>query len=204
MYGLVRAAQAKGLSAAGMKISTDELRPDNIVHVILDGTPHYSVIKEVTNESVKLADPSLGNIEMTREKFSEIYTGNALVINVPQEVNQTAEQANNTDISSVQSQNSQTLTTEEMEIISGRGGVTKVVRRWWGRIVYLSSAVVHSIVNGMDAAALILALLKVPVKVAVAIGLSARLLSQINVHNTGIRVGVLWSGHIIWILPQRR
>ena len=204
MYGLAQAARSKGLNASGMRLSIGELRPNMIVHVIKDGTPHYSVVREVTNESVKLADPSLGNIEMTREKFSEIYTGNALVINVPQEVNQTAEQANNTDISSVQSQNSQTLTTEEMEIISGRGGVTKVVRRWWGRIVYLSSAVVHSIVNGMDAAALILALLKVPVKVAVAIGLSARLLSQINVHNTGIRVGVLWSGHIIWILPQRR
>jgi len=121
MYSLAQAAQAKGLSAAGMKLSTDELRPNNIVHVILDGTPHYSVIKEVTNESVRLADPSLGNIEMSREKFNEIYTGNALVITNPNmealgvSVNETAEQVNNTDAVSVEN-----LTAEEMESIKGQ------------------------------------------------------------------------------------
>jgi len=86
MYGLAQAAQAaqsKGLSVAGMRLSIDELRPNMIVHVIKDGTPHYSVVREVTNESVRLADPSLGNIELTREKFNEIYTGNALVMEAP-------------------------------------------------------------------------------------------------------------------------
>jgi len=39
-----------------------------------------------------------------------------LVINVPQKVNQTAEQANNTD-ASAQLQNSQTLTTDAMQNI---------------------------------------------------------------------------------------
>jgi len=75
MYGLAQAAQSKGLNVAGMRLSIDELRPDMIVHVIKDGTPHYRVVREVTENSVKLADPSLGNIEMTREKFNEIYTG---------------------------------------------------------------------------------------------------------------------------------
>jgi len=122
-YGLVRAAQAKGLSASGMKISTDELRPDNIVHVILDGTPHYSVVREITNESVRLADPSLGNIELTREKFNEIYSGNALVItNLNMEapgvsVNETSNQTNNTDTVNVQPE---TLTAETMKTISGK------------------------------------------------------------------------------------
>ena len=129
MHGLSEAAKAKGLSATGMKLSVDDLKPNNIVHIILDGTPHYSVVREVTENSVYLADPSLGNIVMSREKFSEIYTGNALVISGPQEINQTAEQVNNTDTSSVQSQNSQTLTTETMQNIKGRGGVTKEVRR---------------------------------------------------------------------------
>ena len=81
----------------------------------IDGTPHYSVVREVNENSVKLADPSLGNIKMSREKFSEVYSGNALVITNPQEVNQTAEQVNNTDAVSVQSHNSQTLTTETMQ-----------------------------------------------------------------------------------------
>ena len=114
MHGLAQAAKAKGLNAVDMRLSIDELRPNNIVHVILDGTPHYSVVREITNESVKLADPSLGNIEMTREKFSEIYTGNALVIGGPQEVNQT-ETTNQTNI--VQSEN---LTDKEMESIKGQ------------------------------------------------------------------------------------
>ena len=115
MHGLSEAAKAKGLSATGMKLSVDDLRPNNIVHVILDGEGHYSVVREVTNESVYLADPSKGNIELSREKFSEIYSGNALVITNPQEVNQTTEQVNNTDTSSAEN-----LTTEEMEIIKGQ------------------------------------------------------------------------------------
>jgi len=80
MHGLVRAAQAKGLSAVGMRLTVDELKHNMVVHVIKDGTPHYSVVREVTENSVKLADPSLGNIEMSREKFSEIFSGNVLVI----------------------------------------------------------------------------------------------------------------------------
>jgi len=49
MYGLAQAAQSKGLNAVGMRLNVDELRPDNIVHVIIDGTPHYSVVKTLFN-----------------------------------------------------------------------------------------------------------------------------------------------------------
>ena len=92
MHGLSEAAKAKGLSATGMKLSVDDLKPNNIVHIILDGEGHYSVVREITNESVKLADPSLGNIELSREKFSEIYTGNSLVVSDP---NVQAQETNN-------------------------------------------------------------------------------------------------------------
>jgi len=99
-----------------MKLRVDELRPNMIVHVIKDGTPHYSVVKEITNEIVRLADPSLGNIELTREKFNEIYTGNALVMEAPGvSVNETS--ANNTDAVSAQPE---TLADEEMESIKGQ------------------------------------------------------------------------------------
>ncbi|MEN4017336.1 MAG: C39 family peptidase [Methanobacterium sp.] len=104
MHGLSEAAKAKGLSATGMKLSVNDLKPNNIVHIILDGEGHYSVVREVTDTSVYLADPSLGNIEMTREKFNEIYTGNALLISGP--LNQTAEQANSS---------AQNLTAGEMD-----------------------------------------------------------------------------------------
>ena len=67
MHGLSEAAKAKGLSATGMKLSVDDLKPNNIVHITLDGEGHYSVVREVTNESVYLADPSKGNIEMSRK-----------------------------------------------------------------------------------------------------------------------------------------
>ena len=33
MHGLVQAAQSKGLSATGMKLSVDDLKPNNIVHI---------------------------------------------------------------------------------------------------------------------------------------------------------------------------
>jgi len=86
-------------------------------------TPHYSVVREVTENSVRLADPSLGNIEMSREKFSEIFSGNVLVITDPNieapgiSVNKTP--TNNTG-ASVQPENSQTLTAETMATIRGR------------------------------------------------------------------------------------
>jgi predicted double-glycine peptidase len=147
MYGLVRAAHAKGLNAVGMKLSVDDLRPNNIVHIILDGEGHYSVVREVSENSVKLADPSLGNIEMTREEFAEVYTGNALVITDPTaiaQVNQTAEQDNNTT-STVQPEN---LTDKEMESIKGQSTIVtpetsqiltsemmeSIRGRWWEEV----------------------------------------------------------------------
>jgi predicted double-glycine peptidase len=119
MHGLSEAAKVKGVNAVGMRLSVDDLRPNNIVHIILDGEGHYSVIREITESGVKLADPSLGNIEMTREKFSAIFTGNVLVISDPNmQVNQT-ETTNQTNSTSVQSEN-QSLTNEEMQTIEGR------------------------------------------------------------------------------------
>ncbi|MEN4018109.1 MAG: C39 family peptidase [Methanobacterium sp.] len=123
MHGLSEAAKAKGLSATGMKLSVDDLKPNNIVHIILDGEGHYSVIREVSENSVYLADPSLGNIEMSREEFSAIFTGNVLVITDPNmQVNQTetSNQTNITDTSIVQPENSQTLAAETMQDIRGR------------------------------------------------------------------------------------
>ncbi|MBM4240282.1 MAG: hypothetical protein FJ150_01160 [Euryarchaeota archaeon] len=127
-----------------MKLCLNDLKPNNIVIITVDGGPHYSVVKEITNESIKLADPSLGNIEMSKEKFSEVYSENALVITDPNaaaldvsssiQVNGTVEQTSNeTDANStsVQADNNKTLTDEEMQGIKGKGGWIYV---WvWGR-----------------------------------------------------------------------
>lgn len=80
LYGLMQAAQAKGLNAVGMKLSVDELKKDDIVFLNIDEYTHYSIIKEVTYKSVKLADPSLGNIIIPKKEFKRIYSGNVLVI----------------------------------------------------------------------------------------------------------------------------
>ncbi|MEN4006209.1 MAG: C39 family peptidase [Methanobacteriaceae archaeon] len=115
MYGLARAAHAKGVSATGMRLSIDDLKRNHIVHVVLNGTPHYSVVREVSENSVRLADPSLGNIVMTREEFNEIYTGHTLVIsNSNVQLNQTATSKNLTVIPNVQV--NQTATSKNLTV----------------------------------------------------------------------------------------
>ncbi|MBM4240974.1 MAG: C39 family peptidase [Euryarchaeota archaeon] len=137
MYGLVEAAKAKGFNGVGMKLLVDDLKPNNIVFVTIDGGPHYSVVREVTNESVKLADPSLGNIEMSREDFTAAYSGNALVITDPNnstEVNGTTEQTKNetdTNSTNVQADNSKILIDEEMQNIKGKHALIPVWVKGW-------------------------------------------------------------------------
>ncbi|AAB86124.1 conserved protein [Methanothermobacter thermautotrophicus str. Delta H] len=98
-----------------------------------DGTGHYTVINEITNDTVKLADPSLGNIEMNIEEFAEIYSGYTLVIKDPNnpQVNETTDQSNKntnssdsinnlTDTASDVQADNRTLTDEEMKNIKGK------------------------------------------------------------------------------------
>ena len=148
MYGLAEAAKAKGLNAVGMKLSIEELKKNNIVYVTIDGGPHYSVLKEVTDTGVLLADPSLGNIEMSKEEFAGVYSGNVLVITDPNvqaqevsnstQVNGTTKQINNetnqisgntssepvTDTTNLQPQNTETLTNDEMQSIKATQDVS--------------------------------------------------------------------------------
>ncbi|WP_432703681.1 C39 family peptidase [Methanothermobacter thermautotrophicus] len=134
MQGLLEAARAMGMNATGMRLSISELRANMIAYTISDGIGHYTVINEITGDTVKLADPSLGNIEMSIDDFAQIYSGNALVITAPkvqaQEVNKTesnentnlSEPVNNlTDTSSTDVQtDNRTLTDEEMQNIKGK------------------------------------------------------------------------------------
>ncbi|MBU4535228.1 MAG: hypothetical protein KKF16_05280 [Euryarchaeota archaeon] len=104
MYGLVPAAQFKGLNATGMILSSDELSIDNIVLLSIAGLNHYSVIKSINDTTVLLADSAFGNIEMTREQFNELYSGYVLIV--------TNNSTNNT-------LNGTTLTNEQMQNIKG-------------------------------------------------------------------------------------
>ena len=83
MYGLLQAVRSKGLNATGMKIASNNLKSNNIVYMTVNGGAHYSVIRSINNETVLLADPSLGNINITREEFEEQYNGYAMVLDDP-------------------------------------------------------------------------------------------------------------------------
>jgi parallel beta-helix repeat protein len=115
MYGLVHAAQSKGLNAIGMLLSVDQLKPNYIVLLITANGLHYSVITRITNDTVYLADSSFGNINMTLEDFTAIYSGYALIITN----NSTNNSTNNTI-------NGTLLTNEQMQNIKGTDVVTSV------------------------------------------------------------------------------
>jgi predicted double-glycine peptidase len=52
-----------------------------LVVLNISGTKHFELIRNITNTTVYLSDPNLGNIEMSRNKFNELYIGVALIIN---------------------------------------------------------------------------------------------------------------------------
>jgi hypothetical protein len=106
MYGLIQAAKSKGLNAKGMKLSINDLKKNNIVLLTIKGETHYSVIKEVTNDTVFIADPSLGNMAMTLEEFTKAYSGYALVIS---------------DSNDTETTDNNTLTGDELRNTNGMG-----------------------------------------------------------------------------------
>ncbi len=81
LYGLKTAALAKGATAIGVRLTTSQLQTNNIVVLSINGVNHFEVVQNITNTTVYLFDPNLGNIEMTLNKFNELYIGVALLIN---------------------------------------------------------------------------------------------------------------------------
>ncbi|MDP2836505.1 MAG: NosD domain-containing protein, partial [Methanobacteriaceae archaeon] len=89
MYGLVQAANKTGLTAYGFRLSIDQLKTDYIVVLNINDNNHFAIIQNITNTTVYLIDPNLGNIEMNLTAFNNTYTGYALVINNITEINGT-------------------------------------------------------------------------------------------------------------------
>jgi parallel beta-helix repeat protein len=81
LYGLKIAAQSKGISAIGARLTTDQLETNYIVVLSINGRNHVEVVQNITENTIILFDPNLGIIEMSLDKFNELYTGIALVIN---------------------------------------------------------------------------------------------------------------------------
>lgn len=82
LKGLLDAAKAKGLYAKAVQIDFDYLRPGYIVLINNNNTDtmHYTLIRNITNATIYLSDSSLGNFEMSIEKFKELFAGYALIV----------------------------------------------------------------------------------------------------------------------------
>ncbi|MEL7671338.1 cysteine peptidase family C39 domain-containing protein [Methanobacterium sp.] len=114
LYGLKIAAQSKGVTAIGARLTIDQLLTNNIVVLSINGVNHFDVVQNITNTTVYLFDPNLGNIQMTRDKFNELYIGIALLINEQAPANATI------------------LTDDEMRNIKGS---------WhWEKVIYLNNS----------------------------------------------------------------
>ncbi len=55
----------------GVILSVDQLRLGFIVLLDMNGLYHFSVIKCINSTTVVLADSSIGNIELSLERFTE-------------------------------------------------------------------------------------------------------------------------------------
>ncbi|GKU27599.1 peptidase domain-containing ABC transporter [Clostridium folliculivorans] len=87
-YGVIKAAEALGFSAKGVKagkpedIFSEYPRPA-IAHVIVDGyLLHYVVIHKATREEIIIADPAKGIVKMKPKEFFKMWT-RVLILMVP-------------------------------------------------------------------------------------------------------------------------
>ncbi|ADL49932.1 peptidase domain-containing ABC transporter [Clostridium cellulovorans] len=80
-FGVIKAAEALGFTAKGVKASKpedifSEFPKPAIAHVIIDESLlHYVVIHSVTKKEILVADPAEGIVKYTPEKFFKIWTG---------------------------------------------------------------------------------------------------------------------------------
>lgn len=113
LFGLKTAALSKGITAIGARLTIDQLQTNYLVVLDIDGTKHFEVIRNITNTTVYLFDPNLGNIELSRGKFNELYIGVAMIFNGQAPANATL------------------LTDDEMRNIKGSWHVEKIAHTYW-------------------------------------------------------------------------
>jgi len=97
LLGLKNAASAMGINAFGYELSIEQLKPNYIVVLRIDGYDHFVVLENITADIVTLFDPNLGIIEMDLNTFNDLYTGYAFVLNetIPGAVQLTDDQMSN-------------------------------------------------------------------------------------------------------------
>lgn len=80
MNNMVNAAKKYNLTAYALNIGTNNLKENYIIHMNIIGVDHWSVVKTLTNESIILADPNLGNYKYDLLEFNQYYTNNSVII----------------------------------------------------------------------------------------------------------------------------
>ena len=69
MQSLIDAAGYYNFSSVRVEIQAKDLAENSIVHLDIDGTEHWTVVSKITEDSVFLADSTMGNINMSIDEF---------------------------------------------------------------------------------------------------------------------------------------
>ena len=86
LLDMKRFVGALGYKSGGFKaefMDLDDLEHPAIVPVHYAGFKHFVVVRDVYNDHVFIADPSLGNISFTRARFEEVWDQNILFVIYP-------------------------------------------------------------------------------------------------------------------------
>jgi len=83
-YHIIHTFKKWGFDSTGIlvnNISNAELKFPFIAHVILEnGLEHFVVVKNITDNTIYLMDPGIGNVKMKLEVFNKLFTGNIILV----------------------------------------------------------------------------------------------------------------------------
>ena len=80
MQGLIDGAKAYNLTVYPVKVNSLNLKNGFIVHMNIDGIGHWSVIHNVTNNSLSLRFLDLETVFLSMDEFNKYYTNNSVII----------------------------------------------------------------------------------------------------------------------------
>lgn len=152
MQGILDATKNYDMIGFGVQLDAKYLKENYIVHMDILGIEHWSVVREITEDFIILADPNLGNYKYDLLEFNQYYTNHTIII--------LNKQQNNQSISSFLEINSSTISNSNQKYISGKGYAfyvsksmsyinanpkgyafqyTIIVPKWGGKVVKLST-----------------------------------------------------------------
>lgn len=88
LLDMKRLATALGYRSGGFKATFKDLanlKHPAVVPIHYAGFKHFVVLKKFANGHVYIADPAIGNISFTQQRFSEVWTKNVLFIVFPKD-----------------------------------------------------------------------------------------------------------------------